>query len=286
MKVIHAIGDADRLIVQTAVDSANNHDTVVIGEDTDLLVLLCYHSSTSSKKLFFRSDSRQSNTKCPKVWDLYKTKQLLGEDTCRILPFIHALTGCDTTSRIYGIGKGTALKAFIRNANLRETAECFTKAESKEEVSKLGQEALMYLFGGLPEDGLNLLRYRTFARKVMASTTCIQVHSLPPTAAAAAYHIYRVYLQVQTWTGNDSLNPLDWGSEIVDNKLLPTKTDLPPAPEKLLHIIRCSCKTNCDSRRCSCRKHGLKCSVGCGDCRGIGCTNSYTLADVDMDDSD
>ena len=51
-QVLHAQGDADTLIVRTAVSCAINKTTVVIGEDTDLLVLLLHHAdlrTTSSE---------------------------------------------------------------------------------------------------------------------------------------------------------------------------------------------------------------------------------------------
>ena len=38
-----AKGDADVLIVKTGVESAQEKNTVVVGEDTDLLVLLCFY---------------------------------------------------------------------------------------------------------------------------------------------------------------------------------------------------------------------------------------------------
>ena len=37
-----------------------------------------------------------------------------------------------------------------------------------------------------------------------------------------------------------------------DGHLLPVMTDLPPAPEDLLRIIRCNCTTDCSTARCSC----------------------------------
>ncbi|KAK7478235.1 hypothetical protein BaRGS_00030493 [Batillaria attramentaria] len=43
--------------------------------------------------------------------------------------------------------------------------------------------------------------------------------------------------------------------------------------EALLQIVRCKCKTSCDSRRCSCRKHGLTCSAACGGYNSITCSN-------------
>ena len=60
----HASGDADLLIVKKAVQCATINNTVLIGDDTDLLVLLCYHASMDSHDLFLLSESRR-NTKKP-----------------------------------------------------------------------------------------------------------------------------------------------------------------------------------------------------------------------------
>ncbi|WAR30416.1 hypothetical protein MAR_032958 [Mya arenaria] len=67
--------------------------------------------------------------------------------------------------------------------------------------------------------------------------------------------------------GNAVLNPLDFGWIIVDGLMMPVRTSLPPAPENLLKIIRCNCIANCDSKKCTCRKHSLECSSGCCDCK-------------------
>ena len=62
----------------------------------------------------------------------------------------------------------------------------------------------------------------------------MQLHSLPPTSAAASYHIARVYLQVQQCMGKgEDLDPEEWGWLRVRNRLEPIMTDLPPAPEAL-----------------------------------------------------
>ena len=42
-QVIHATGDADLLIAQTAVSVTADNITVVVAGDTDVLILLCYH---------------------------------------------------------------------------------------------------------------------------------------------------------------------------------------------------------------------------------------------------
>ena len=51
--VIHASGDADLLIVQTVIQSARSVPTVLVGGDTNLLVLLCYHAEMDAYDLFF-----------------------------------------------------------------------------------------------------------------------------------------------------------------------------------------------------------------------------------------
>ena len=55
-KTYHAPGDADILIVQKAVQSAK---TMLVGEDIDLIVLLCYHASLDSHDLFFCPKSKE-----------------------------------------------------------------------------------------------------------------------------------------------------------------------------------------------------------------------------------
>ncbi|CAG4946255.1 unnamed protein product [Parnassius apollo] len=39
-------------------------------------------------------------------------------------------------------------------------------------------------------------------------------------------------------------------------------------PEKMLKTICCSCETGCNSLKCGCRKHGLKCTNLCSNCHG------------------
>lgn len=78
---------------------------------------------------------------------------------------------------------------------------------SKEVLASQGEEVTAGLFGAQPCEGL---RFRKFVTKTSRVEKQVQVCSLPPTYAAAIYHIYRVYHQVQQWIGNN-LEPKDWG---------------------------------------------------------------------------
>ena len=54
--VINSLGDADADIAKVAVKAAHYDVTTVIGEDTDLLVLLLFYANADIKDLYFRSD--------------------------------------------------------------------------------------------------------------------------------------------------------------------------------------------------------------------------------------
>lgn len=208
----------------------------------------------------------------------------LGPQLCSLLPFVHALSGSDTTSRPYGVGKPAALKLLRTNAGFREAVQACMDSTSKADITENGEKCMIMLYDASWKHSINNLRLHKFVSKVASATSCVQVYSLPPTSDATVYHIFRVYLQTQIWIGNNTLNPCDWGWENVNGNLQPIKTVLQPAPEELLKVVRCSCRQDCGSMRCSCRKHGLDCSISCSECRGVGCTNSKLQSLSDSED--
>ena len=54
--VVNALGDADVDIVKAAVKASRLHTNTLIGEDTDLLVLLLYYAQGDTMALYFKSD--------------------------------------------------------------------------------------------------------------------------------------------------------------------------------------------------------------------------------------
>ena len=63
------------------------------------------------------------------------------------------------------------------------------------------------------------------------------------------------------------MDPREWGWKEERGKYIPLLTDNPVAPEFLLNIIRCTCKTGCASKQCQFVKHGLPCTEPCGQCQ-------------------
>ena len=63
----HAKHDADVLIVQTAIASARTKDTVLVGDDTDVLVLLLHHAELNAQELFLAPEPKKA-TRTRRIW--------------------------------------------------------------------------------------------------------------------------------------------------------------------------------------------------------------------------
>ena len=79
-EIFYALSDADVLIAQKAIESASVQDTVLVGDDTDLLVLLLYHSNPTGNGLFFAPEPKKNAKQ--RVWDLKQAKRDIGPFVC------------------------------------------------------------------------------------------------------------------------------------------------------------------------------------------------------------
>ena len=124
--MVNAHGDADVDIVKTAVETSLQHTTTLIGEYTDLLVLLLYYAQGEVMNLYFRSDKPKADGTI-EVYHIIRIQEVPVHEMCSQLMFIHAMTGSDTTSRIFGVGKKTAFKYLAKgDPVLRSCAIAFT----------------------------------------------------------------------------------------------------------------------------------------------------------------
>jgi hypothetical protein len=71
-----------------------------------------------------------------------------------------------------------------------------------------------------------------------------------------------------------AMKPENWGWRLSADNYIPVMTEKKPAPQSLLQIIHCKCKSGCDTARCTCRKNGMPCTLACGECMGTSCNNS------------
>jgi hypothetical protein len=79
------------------------------------------------------------------------------------------------------------------------------------------------------------------------------------------------------------MDPEEWGwiKDETANRLRPKRMEQAAAPASLLKVIRCKCSGLCDRKTCTCRKNLLKCTLACGICKGIACTNVEIINSTD-----
>ena len=284
--VLQAKGDADVEIAKAAIKMSAFRTTTLIGEDTDLLVLLLHHVVVSKcSGLYFRSDKAKLN-----VYNLKVLKQVLGGAVCNDLLFVHAFTGCDSVSRIFGIGKKSVFQRIINTSKKEKVIKDCSKAfslpkQSPDVVEANGCRAMVALFNADQKDSLASIRYNMLCKKVARAKTFVTPERLPPTTSACKFHSLRTYYQVMEWMGcSEEMDPSEWGWRVEGDKLVPVMTDKSPAPDVLIQIIHCNCSGGCNTLRCTCRKHGLECTSACGHCQDGNCDNMTNDPVIEDDD--
>ena len=255
-EVIQAEGDADVGIAKAAVTKPAFKFTTLVGENTDLLVLLLFYSvTTNCTALYFRSDKAK-----PSVYNIKVLKRILGETVCRDILFIHAFTGCDATSRVFGIGMKSVFQRILKNGNeLKGCSNVFCSPHHGHDVVEAtGCRAMVELFHSNQKDSLASIRYNILCKKVARAKAFVTPERLPSTSAACKFHSLRTYYQVMEWMchcGEVEANKWEWREE--GQKLVPVTTDKNPAPDLLLQMIHCNFSEGCETLRCTCRKHDV-----------------------------
>ena len=241
--------------------------------------------------IFFVSEAkgRGAGARTGKRINVGTVQKKLGENACRHILTIHAFGGCDTTSAIFGLGKGTVYQRLTKNANLLPFLEVMLEGNaSKEEVTSAGVAIMAAACGGKETENLGQMRYKTYCRIVTKNLGRFQAERLPPSENATHFHALRVHMQVVCWAtcGSTQLNPEHWGWRVERGRLIPETMTEKPGPPHLMKVIRCNCTTNCSSRQCTCRKNGLKCVSACGNCNGKECLNADTMVVPPVQDID
>jgi len=289
--------EADVVIAQRMIQLASTRmkSISVVCDDTDVFVLLVhfYHQQKLTCEVMMVSPiaGRQ-------ILDIKATSQQQGGNSEQLLA-IHAMTGCDTVSYMWGIGKATALKQMRLGHLLPSLGD--PEAEMNEVVS----EATRFIgacYGSKQTSNMSAIRYDVWSSKMSNKkiTAAPKVKTLPPTTESFLQHVHRAHYQTIIWKSALSPDPpsLDpvrygWSKDESGQGLVPvTVADkVPPVPVEVLQIIKCGCSSNtpCSTARCGCVVAQLACSMFCS-CNGSDdCCNERTKtgnshADDELDD--
>jgi len=114
--------------------------------------------------------------------------------------------------------------------------------KSQEDISDLGKDLMVDLFGGKSNDTLSSLRHIIFTKKVATAKAYVTPARLPPTSPATRFHSLRVYFQIMVCMGMaDDMNPTEWRWKQENNQFIPIMTEKIAAPDEPLKIINCNC---------------------------------------------
>ena len=283
--IVHqATDDADTLVVKVALELASTNQGLiaVIANDTDILVMLVAHYKHNMSDIIMYSHIGKHKS-------IRAISSALGDSIVRRLLLIHAISGSDTTSCLFGHGKVSVFHKLSKATDIEPLVNILESPTScPDEVMTAGCGLLALMYGGRIHDQLNHLRYSMYMHATATSTQLPRLERLPPTENAARFHIYRVHLQTVHWRSlsTTDMDPQEWGWRLHEGRYIPIANDKNIAPPDIMKVVCCKCSTEarkpCGGKTCLCQKYGLTCISACKNCNGSSCENA---GDIHMDNT-
>ena len=273
--------EADTIIIQQIAAIAPAR-VLVVADDTDVFILLChfvFHGDIPGHVMM------ESPIRGRAIIDINGSVEN-NQDVMSNLLAAHGITGCDTVSPCYGIGKGVALK------ELKSHQHSLSKVgEINSSLQDALQQASQFMLScyGHPEcDSMTEARQKIWSIKVSRSLGgAPKLQTLPPTNEAFRENVARAHLQVAIWRhalepNPPHLDPLSYGwiKDEGSTSLVPRTVaeNVALAPDAILKMIKCSCDSDipCKTKRCGCYNANMPCTEFCACQGGQGCFNERT----------
>ena len=115
--IFEAIGDADILIVKTAIQQAIEGTSVVVHpDDVDVFCMLMHHCNGHSY-VYFNTVKKTDGSR--KSWNIKGVNESLDQGILTSILFLHAWICCDTTSGAHGMGENTFIVDISNTLNYK-----------------------------------------------------------------------------------------------------------------------------------------------------------------------
>lgn len=263
--------EADTRMVFHAIRLSSNYDRIIIrSDDTDVLIILLYFCSVGklAAQVFMHAGHSGQTTNRERYIPVTQLVETLGNAFIQCLPALHAITGCDTTSSTYMIGKKKAYTKLKQNMDILKDLRHFGEGYSFD--VNCATKLMLTLYGQRKRDTgeycstLNELRY------ILATQTDMAAAQLPPTDDAFKQHVMRAAFQTAIWKSCDLASPRlpdpignGWVEE--NGLLVPIFYTLPAAPVGVRDLTHLFCKDKlCKSgQKCPCVMASLPCIELC-----------------------
>jgi len=88
------------------------------------------------------------------------------------LLFLHAATGCDNTSALFGRRKAKVFNKLMNDSELRTKVAVFNEERSSaDDIADTGEKFSCVVYGGKVTDNWNQLRYELYLKKTVTKQT-------------------------------------------------------------------------------------------------------------------
>ena len=233
----------------------------------------------NTSELWLQVGTANSNKDMRRYIPVHEITKALSPTLLQILPAAHALTGCDTTSGIFGIGKKSVYKYLKSNTAKYKDLHTIGDADTETAVD-LSRELVTSLYDQKGKalachSDLNKLRVKLCNRK---DSSLVR---LPPCEEAFRQHVLRSSFQTKIWMTSCIAkppigSPLSHGWKEGKVGLEFVLFEGPMSSDFLQDLI-CVCKgRSVCSKECVCFTQNLSCTELCS-CQGNeACCNGFT----------
>lgn len=248
---------------------------VIRASDTDIIIMGIYHCTRipDLKEMWIKKFVSSENPDAPStvfipchsVSELLTLKYPLNEDVQSVVLAAYTITGCDTVSYPFRIGKKRALKTALESADILGPVARYGEGDSDltptAVVLNSARAFYFALYGRKDFSGtLDELRCHLFITKKG------DIRSLPCTEDAFQHHVKRGLHQLAIYKRaaqpEPSLpDPCQFGRRLEGGCLIAQRMTKPAKP----HIIKtfCKCKNGKCGGNCQCKRAGPDCNIGC-----------------------
>lgn len=272
--------EADTLLIYYASEARKLGLTIhIYSQDTDVLVLAIYNISVLGDDAAMIMGTGE-NRHLVKLLPIYLA---LGEERSAALLGFHAISGSDTTGRIFGKSKTSWWKTFMECGDdvISALALLGQQSELSPTVLVHCETFICKLLSPKSVDISQAAALRWHHFRGLSTTQGIE--KLPPTQGSLHEIIRRAHYQCIIWGQTlvpqptvGSPTDFGWSLSEASGDFLPILSRVPLAPDSILQLVRCKCTKSQCGGRCSCRENDLPCTELC-KCDPDGCKN---LADV------
>ena len=268
--------EADTRMVLHSVNMPSKFSrTIIRSDDTDVLVLLLHYVNQGqlSKEVFMHAGHSGKFTTRERFIPIHDIAAKLGSEICGSILATHALTGCDCTSSLFGIGKKAAYKALSKMVTNGNTIAGLRNINALESWMEAAKDLVLAMYGKRAKECKTLDELRYF----LATTSDKPATQLPPTEDAFWQHALRAHLQTLIWTQSHIAKPNipdpdghGWFRDSTGlHQVLYTKESAPAEVRDITHLY-CSDGNCSEGTKCVCVSAGLFCI---DICKCVSCPN-------------